>query len=247
MQKHFDVIAINVRGGDNVSWIDGSSMSERRLSSKIGIYATPTLVFLDGSGKVVFRMNGYRPPQDFHHVLRYVHNREYQRQDFLGYLKKQQKKTVYRFASHPQLVSVKNLKRINKPVAVLFENRDCTGCSELHRKVLNHPEVLKQLKKFVFVRFDSYSDAAIVDVNGKRTTPRQWVKQLKLNHIPGIILFHDGEEVIRIDGRVYHYHMSERLRYVSHGFYEKYTTFGLYQKVRRKELLRSGKTIDYSE
>jgi thioredoxin-related protein len=247
MQKHFDAIAINVRGSSNVSWIDDSSMSERQLTSKIGVYATPTLVFLDGSGKVVLRMNGYRTPQDFHYVLQYVHKREYKRQDFLSYLKKQQKKPVYRFTSHPQLVSVKNLKHINKPVAVLFENSDCTGCAEFHRKVLNHPAVLKQLKKFVFVRYNSYSSNPIFDTNGKRTTPRQWVKQLKLNHIPAMILFHKGEEIIRIDGRVYHYHMSERLRYVSHGLYEKYTTFGLYQKVRRKELMRTGKTIDYSE
>ena len=247
IQKHFDAIAINIRGRRNVNWLDGSSLDERQLTAKIGIYATPTLVFLDGSGKVVFRMNGYRTVQAFRHVLHYVHDQEYKRQDILSYIKKHDQKIVYRFAKHRYLVTKKNLKKIKKPLAVLFENKGCTGCAEFHQKVLNHPEVLEQLKKFVFVRFDSYSNATIVDVNGKRTTPRQWVKQLKLNHIPGMILFHNGEERVRIDGRVYKYHMRERLRYVGGLYYKKYTTLGLYNRMRRKELIRQGKGIDYSE
>ncbi|MEJ2175014.1 MAG: thioredoxin fold domain-containing protein [bacterium] len=50
MQKHFDVIAINVRGAAEVTWIDGARYSEQSLSRHLRTFGTPTIVFLSAAG-----------------------------------------------------------------------------------------------------------------------------------------------------------------------------------------------------
>lgn len=64
-QRHFNAIDINIFGGREVTWVDGRAMPEKAFAAFMKIRATPTLVFLDASGKVVHRIDGYLPPDEF--------------------------------------------------------------------------------------------------------------------------------------------------------------------------------------
>jgi len=113
--------------------------------------------------------------------------------------------------------------------------------------VLNHPDVQPELKAIRVVRLDAMAETPITDLQGKKTTPRAWAAALKLNHRPGMVLFDDGKEVVRMEGRFYKFHFKEVLRYVSSGAYKRYDRFGAYLDDRQQELLSKGVNIDFSE
>lgn len=247
IQKNFDVIAVNVRGAGDVTWIDGANYSEQELALKLKVYATPTLVFIDPDGKKVLQLNGYRSPASLRHALEYVHAKAYRQQSLAAFTEKQKSTPVYKMREHARFEKINDLSRARGPLAVIFENPQCVDCASFHEKVLNHPEVLAELKPFRVARLDTSTETPLVDVSGTRTTPRAWAAALDLNHRPGVVLFQDGKEAARLEGRFYHFHFKELLRYVSGRHYQRYDRFGSYLVDRQAELLRQGVNIDLSE
>jgi len=247
MQKHFDVIAINIRGDKEITWTDKKSYSETELAKKIGVVATPTIVFLNTKGKKILQLNGYRKPLAFRYALEYVQSRQYAKSSLTEYLKLRQNKPVYKFLEHAYLKKMPDLTGYKKPLAILFEDKDCVGCQEFHKKVLGHKAVLPELEKFLFVRLDSYSPDLVTNLTGKKIKPARWAKQLGLNYRPGMALYNNGKLVSVVNGRLYHFHFKETLRYVSGRYFEKYDSFSQYLQARQKELLSQGIDIDLSE
>ncbi len=246
-EKHFDVIGINIRGDRPVEWFDGKTYSERELAGNLKVKATPTLVFFDTKGKIVLQLNGYRKPAALRQALAYVHGKHYRTQTLAAFVEQQNKAAVYHFRKDPRFSDMTDFKGYAKPLAVIFEDKDCTDCDEFHAKVLNHAEVLPELAKFKVVRLDAYSDSPIVGIDGRKTTPKKWAQSLNLVYRPGIVFFNEGKERMRMDGMQYHYHFKELLRYVSGKYYPQYATFSLYNAARREELLSQGVVIDYSQ
>lgn len=246
-EKNFDVIAIDVRGSNSVEWFDGNSRSEKELADHLKVMATPTLLFFDAEGKAVLRLNGYRRPRALRQALDYVQGKHYRTQSLASFVEKQGNAAVYRLRADARFADTSDFKGYTKPLAVIFEDRDCTDCDEFHDKVLSHPAVQPELKKFRVVRLDAYSTAPIIDIEGRKTTPKEWAQRLNVIYRPGIVLFDEGKERARMDGMQYHFHFSELLRYVSGRHYRKYSRFNLYNADRREELLRQGAVIDYSQ
>ena len=247
IEKHFDVVAVDIRGGAETVWIDGASYSERALARHLKVFATPTIVLLGMDGKPALQLTGYRDPRALRQALDYVQSKSYVNQTFTEFLAKQPKPVVYEFRSHPLFTVRANFKGYEKPLAILFEDRQCAECTRFHEKTLNHPDVLAEMKPFLFVRFDADSTEPVVDIEGNTTSPAKWVNTLGLTYRPAVVLFNEGREITRIDNRLYHYHFKERLRYVSGGYYELYPTTSAYNAARREELLSKGVSIDYSE
>ncbi len=247
MQKHFDVIGINIRGGAEVTWIDGATYTERALAGKLKAFATPTIVFLDLDGNQTLQLTGYRDPRALRVALEYVQSKSYRSQPFTAYVAARDKTTVYTLRNHPQFATATNFKGYRKPLAILFEDRQCAECARFHDKTLHHPDVLAELKKFQFVRLDTDSSQPIVTTDGKTMTPAQWARALDLSYRPALALFSEGREIYRVDGRLYHFHLKETLRYVSGGYYRRYDDFSKYNAARRDELLKQGIDINYAE
>lgn len=247
IRKHFDVIGVNIRGSLEVTWIDGATYTERELARKLQTIATPTLVFLDPDGNKVLQLNGYRDPRALRLALEYVQAKAYRAEPLAAYLAARAKPAVYALRDHPQFSAVTDFKGYRKPLAVLFEDRGCAECARFHEKTLNHPDVLAEMKPFLFVRLDADSDRGIVGLDGRPTTPAQWVRALDLTYRPAMVLFDEGREIFRMDGRLYHFHFKEALRYVSGGYYKRYPSISRYNAARREELARQGVDIDYSE
>lgn len=246
-EKHFDIIGINIRGGNTVEWFDGNEYPEADLARKLKVVATPTLVFLDAQGEVVLRLNGYRQPPALRQALEYVQGRYYRSESLAGFVEKQNQAAVYRLRPDPRFSELSDFKGYAGPLAVIFEDRDCADCDEFHAKVLNHPAVQPELAKFKVVRLDAYSTAPIVNIDGRRTTPREWAQRLNIVYRPGVVFFNEGRERMRMDGMQYHFHFKELLRYASGRHYRKYSTFSSYNAARRAELMSQGVAIDYSQ
>ena len=69
IEKHFDVIALNIRGDREIQWDEHTVYSEKTLAAELKVHFTPTLIFLNSAGEKVFQMNGYRNPSAFLHVV----------------------------------------------------------------------------------------------------------------------------------------------------------------------------------
>lgn len=64
-RRLFVPLAIDIYGAREVTWIDGAKLSEKALAAKLGIRATPTVLFLDEKGGVAQRITGFFPPNKF--------------------------------------------------------------------------------------------------------------------------------------------------------------------------------------
>lgn len=245
-EKHFDVIAIDIRGGNTVEWFDGMSYTEQALAAKLKVIATPTMLFFDHRGKTVLRLNGYRQPRSLRQALDYVHRKQYRLQSLASFVEQQKQNPVYGFRQDPRFSRITNFKGYSQPLAVIFEDQDCVDCDEFHSKVLDHADVQPELAKFKVVRLDAYSTSPIVDFDGRKTSPREWAERLNVVYRPGVVFFNEGKERVRMDGMQYHYHFKELLRYVSGKHYRRHASFSSYNAARREELLQQGAVIDYS-
>jgi len=247
IREHFDVVALNFQGDREVTWLDGKTYREAQMPSVLRILGTPTLVFIDRDGKQVLKFMGYHQPDVFRAALEYVHSRSYRTQSLAQFIESRPKKPVYELRSHPSFQKISDFSGYKGPQLVIFEDRNCSDCGSFHDKALNHPDVLTELKPFRVARLDAGADTAIVDVNGKKTTTRAWASALNVNNRPGLVLFDEGQKVTQTDGRLFHFHTKELLRYVSGKYYKRYDRFGSYLADRQAELIRSGKNIDFGE
>jgi thioredoxin-related protein len=250
IRSHFDVVGINVRGASETVWTDGKTHTERSLASHLAAFATPTLLFLGQDGKPVLQLPGYRDPRALRHAFDYVRTKSYLRnRSFAAWVETRQRPVLYELRDHPLFASAAapNFKGYRGPIAILFEDRYCADCERFHERTLYHPDVIAEMKKFFFVRFNAGAHFQVIDPGGKATTPAQWARSLGLSYRPALVLYDEGREIMRIDGLLYPFHFKERLRFVSGKHYKRYESLSQYSAARRVELLKQGVDIDYGE
>lgn len=164
IEANFRVVALNMKGDRSLTWLDGSFQTEKALVSQLKVFASPTILFFDTSGKTVYRVNGYRSPQTFRQLIDFVRQRKYMTQSLASFTEQSSQASGYVFLPHPQFLNSANLSaNRGKPLAVIFEDRDCADCAEYHEKTFRHPEIMQEMKKFNIVRVDAYSDQALTD------------------------------------------------------------------------------------
>ncbi|MEJ1464109.1 MAG: thioredoxin fold domain-containing protein [Candidatus Sedimenticola sp. (ex Thyasira tokunagai)] len=249
IKEHFDVIQINIKGDREVAVDTDTTVTEKELAGMLKVQYTPTILFLNTENKTVLRTNGYRSVPAFKHALDFVQQKAYERTTLAKFIGEQKPAKVYSFRDHPQLKKITNLQQAAaNPMALLFEDQACDACDALHDGILKDPETRAILENFTFVRLDGDSNESIIDVDGNKTTPKEYARKLGLTYRPGIVLFDRNKEVIRMDGMLYTYHFQGVLRYVGERHYEKYPgEFYKYLGTLREKILASGKSIDISK
>lgn len=246
IQEHFDVIAINVKGDRQVQYNQALSFSEKELADNLEVALTPTIIFINSENKTVARLNGYRSPEQFKPILEYVTQQIYKTETLSDYLAKQTPAAHYTLANNELFQAHKDLSSIKTPLAVIFESNTCSDCAYLHDTLLQDEAIKKELKALTVVRFDANNSSEIIDVNGQKTSPQDWLKQLKLSYQPGMVFFDEGKEVTRLEGKLYNFHFQQLLNYVSSQGYKE-RSFPEHLGMRQAELLQQGKTVDIGE
>jgi predicted bacteriocin transport accessory protein len=246
IQEHFDVIGINIKGSKEIAINEDLTLTEREYAKHLKVQYTPTVLFLNQDNEVVVRINGYRSAHNFKYILDYVKNKEYNNMTLTAYLDKVNNKTLYTLKPNDMFKDIKDLSKIDGPLAVIFEDGSCTQCDYLHNNTLKNKDVIHELSQVTVVRYDATSEEKIVTPDGKITTPKQWAKDMLLDYRPGIVMFNKKKEIVRIDALLYSFHFKELVRYVSGEFYETYHTFLDYLGPRQQDLLNDGVNIDIS-
>jgi thioredoxin-related protein len=243
-QKYFDVIDINVRGERLVTGFDGYVITEKKFSINHKTNFTPSLMFIDGNGKTVLKLQGYYPPYQFRAALEYVADKHYLKETFHDYLDRAgvavtEGKTEinsHLAFSRPPFVLDRTRFAGQTPLAVFFEQGRCHACDILHGGPLQDARINKKLGELEVVQLDMNSNAQVLTPDGHRLTAKAWSRKLGLFYAPTIIFFDEkGKEIIRVDSVVQLYRLSNVLDYVLTGGFRKYTTFQRWRREYKKE------------
>ncbi len=241
-RKHFDVIPVDIWSDREVVTMDWRVISEKDYALSQGTNFTPTIVFFDDRGKVVFRLRGYYPPYQFRAALEYVADRHYRRMTFREYLAGGDPDLAFEegglieedFFMSPPYVLARDRIPGQKPLAVFFEQGNCHACDVLHTKPLSEPSIQKMLQEFEVAQVNMWSDTPVLTPDGRRTTARRWAADLGLFFAPSVVFFDErGDEILRLDSVARFFRLSRVLTYVLTGAYRRVDGF---QRWRREAL-----------
>ncbi|VAW55026.1 hypothetical protein MNBD_GAMMA06-1396 [hydrothermal vent metagenome] len=242
LRKHYNLIAFDIWGIDDIIDTDGKKYTERGLSIHYQTNFTPSLIFYDVEGTPVFRLRGFYPPYKFRAALQYTVEMFYKQETFSAYLERgnpgkyflQAGLTERDFFIKPPF-NLKTLQKNTKTTAVFFEQGNCHTCDLLHSGPLSKTSSIKELKKMNVVQLNMWSDTAVITPQGKKTTAKNWAKSLDIFYTPSIVFFDEtGKEIIRIDSVTQFYRLLGVLDYVNQQGYKKSTDYQSWRLQNRK-------------
>lgn len=243
IKANFDTIAINTRGDRDVAFNEEVSVQEKQLSEMLKVRATPAILFLNADNEPVARVDGYRAPERFGAILRFVQSKAYEEGSLADYLDQNLDKGRYSLLPHPLFSDQTDLSTVKGPLMLIFEDGSCIDCQELHERTLSREDVQAEMRQFTVVRLDADSDTPITAPDGSKTSPKELARQNEMLYRPGVMLFDAGKAVSRMDSLLFPYHFRENLRYVGRGFHRN-MEYRQYSEQRTEELLSSGVNID---
>ena len=252
-QRHFDFVAINIFGALEVTDVDGEVLPEGKFAMKTRVMFTPTLLVFGEDGSVVFRMNGYYPPPRFRAVMRFIAERRYTDERFVEYYDSQEKQAgsgilhVGDSTMPGPPFDLVNRDR-NKPLLVLFEQKECLGCDELHQDIFRRPETRNFLEKFEIAVLDIRAREPLTTPLGKETDSLSWAMRLGVKTVPTQVIFDaEGREVFRNEGYARAFHVQSILDYVASGAYVENEDFQRYIQARADRLREEGVAVKLME
>lgn len=248
-QKYFDVVAINIWGDKDVT-VGDRVFSEKQFAEALKVQYTPTLLFFNEKRKAVFRANGYYPPERFRVVLEYVGRHLEEKESFQQALARMAPppSSGRLHVEHGTVKNPENLQQAlspDKPLLVMFEQRQCSTCDELHDDILQRPESRKLLDRFNVAVLDMWSQQPVVTPSGKRLRIRDWAKQADIQYAPSLLFFDaSGKEIFRIDAYLKAFHVQSVMDYVASGAYTRWPNFQRYIEDRAERLRARGIEVE---
>ena len=248
-QQYFDVIALNMWGDREVTALQGEVISEKEFAAGLKVQYTPTLLFLNEQGDPVVRLNGYYQPHIFSAILDYVAQHKESELPLREYIA-----TVTPQAASGKLhveqgfltapVDLSAIEK-SKPLVVLFEQKQCPTCDELHQDILRRAEIRKSLDGFSVAVLDMWSRDAITTPAGVKTTVREWAQSLGIQYAPSLLFFDRvGEEIFRSEGYLRAFHIHGVLDYVLSEAYKQQPEFQRFLQERRADFEKRGLDVD---
>lgn len=250
-RRYFDSIALNMWGDREVTWIDGKTYSEKQFAALLRVNFTPTLLFLDEQGQVALRLNGYYPPRKFNAALDYAGQRLEKKTAFGDYLKKVPSSPATGifidepFFSSPPYSLQRNVHPASKPLLVLFEQKTCAACDEMHATAFKEAETRSLLDKFEVVRLNLFGKTPLIAPDGRRLSEADWGRALKVAYTPTLVFFDaSGKEVFRVDAYLKTFHLQSSLDFVASGAYKTQPNFQRFIQTRADAMREKGIAVE---
>jgi thioredoxin-related protein len=250
-RRRFYPVAINIWGDREVTWIDGSTLSEKAFAARLEVQFTPTLLFFDEKGAIALRLNGYYPPHKFGAALDYVSGRHETATSFAAYLRRHASEPAsgklhdQAFFLKPPLDLERARKPAARPLAVLFEQKQCAACDELHQQGFRDPAARALIRGFDVARVELFGAEKLITPQGKTLTAEQWGRELNVAYTPTLVLFDaKGAEVFRIEAYLKPFHLASGLDYVASGAYRAEPSFQRYIQARAEKIRAAGGRVE---
>jgi thioredoxin-related protein len=248
-RDHFEVIAINLWGDREVTDLTGAATTEKEFARALRVMFTPTLLFLDEQGGVALRLNGYYPPHRFNAALDYAVQYHGGSPTFLEYLARIDPVPASGVLhSEPSFLKPGTdlaARSRDKPLLVMFEQKDCAPCDELHDDILQRPEARRQLDRFDVIVLDMWSQERLRRPDGRQGTAADWARELDVKYAPTLVFFDTGNtEVFRTEAYLRAFHTVSAMDYVASRAWLEYPEFQRYISARAERLEAQGVHID---
>ncbi|HSJ47369.1 MAG TPA: thioredoxin fold domain-containing protein [Gammaproteobacteria bacterium] len=248
-QATVNVVSINMWGDREVTGLDGRLTTEKQFAEDLKVMFTPTLLVFNEQAEVIMRVNGYYAPHQFDALLDYIADRKEAEMSFRDYYaarapaeasgKLHQDDSFlqppYRLASRDS----------DKPLLVLFEQKVCAPCDELHLDILQREESRVQLARFDVALLDIRSRDSLQRPDGSTGSVRDWVQELDVQYAPTLVMFDaQGQEAFRTEAYLRTFHVQSALAYVASGAYKDQPNFQRYLQARAADLEARGIHVD---
>lgn len=248
-RSRFDAIAINLWGDREVTDLQGRHVTEKEFARGMKVQFTPTLLFLDGRGSVTLRVNGYYPPHKFSAALDFASGGAKPGETFASYFARLNPAPASGklhiepgFIQPPYKLAIKGAK---KPLLVLFEQKECPACDELHNEAFTRPETRALLNRFDVAVLDIWSNEMVQTTSGEQLTAKEWARRMNIQHAPSMVFFNTmGKEVFRTEAYLRPFHVQSALDYVSSGAYREQKEFQRFVQSRADALREQGIEVD---
>jgi thioredoxin-related protein len=250
-RKRFDVIALNLWGDREVTDLAGKVVTEKTFARDLKVQFTPTLLLFDEKGQVALRLNGYLPPHKFEAAVDFVGRGLEKKQHFADYLATQAREpAATELNDEPWLLPAPlkladALRQGGKPLIVLFEQKECAACDELHWEAFTRPEVKALLEKFAVARIDMASREPVQTPGGPTRPGRDWARSIGIFYTPSLAFFDpQGKEVFRVEGYLRPFHFASSLDYVASGAYRTQPEFQRFIEARAAARRAKGEKLE---
>lgn len=243
LQKHFDIVDINMFGNKEITDIDRKEYSEKDFAIKYKVQFTPTLIFFDEKGKQILRLNGYVNTKKFNIALDYIKDKKENILSYKEYLNKDNKNNTTVINKSDLFKKSKNLMRAkdSKKMAIFFESTECEDCKVLHNKLLKDKTTRALLKKIDLYQIDMNSSKSIVNPQRIITKIKDWTKELNITNTPTVIFFDENaNEIIRIESSFKNFHFQSIVDYVVSDSYKEEKEFQRYLTKRANTIREQG-------
>jgi len=248
-RKYFDVIAINMWGDREVRDLAGNKVTEKQFAKDARVMFTPTLLLLTEKSQLALRINGYFSPDKLEAALDYVGQKMEGKLAFRDYLQKlaavpaSGKLQAEDFFLKPPY-DLQSLNHREKPLLLLFEQKQCQDCDELHGNIFKRKQTRAQLRHFNVVRLDMWADTPLIDMQGNKTTAKDLARSLNIKYVPSMLFYDGAEEVIRTEAWLKSFHIESVMDYVASGAYRTRPEFQRYIADRAARLEAQGVHVD---
>ena len=249
IQQHFDGISLNMWGDRDVISVGGRNFTEKTFAAALKVQYTPTLLFLDESGKVALRLNGYYPPADFRAALDYVAQKLETSTSFAEYRAASLPESEGKLIAEDFFLAKSNLQQLlisqQRPLVVYFETAECGECETMHRRILTDTATRKLVTQASNVQLNMASRQPLTTPDGRETTATEWAQELGIAYTPSLLFFDtDGKEVMRIDAFLKTFHFQSVYAYVLDGAYLEVPEFQRYISARADHIREAGFDTD---
>ena len=140
---------------------------------------------------------------------------------------------------------LQKLVKSDKPLLVLFEQKQCQACDELYSDVFKRPATLAQLQRFHVVRLDMWANTPLLSPTGHNTTAIEFAHQLKVQYAPSMVFFDgQGKEAFRAEAYLKSFHIQSVMDYVASGAYKSQPSFQRFIAARADRLEAEGVHVD---
>ena len=249
-RQHFDVIALNIWGDREVVDLSGKAMPEKAFATAQKVQFTPSLLLLDEKGEVALRLNGYIPPHKFSAALDFVGQRLEKKQNFSDYLAAKVREPASgqlhgeAWLMKPPL-KLAAAQKTGKPLLVLFEQKECAACDELHEEAFTRSDVAALLKQFQVAQIDMAARESVQTPAGETLAARDWARRIGVFYTPSLLFFDaKGREVFRVEGYLKSFHLASSLEYVASGAYRTQPEFQRFIETRAAQRRAKGERVE---
>ncbi len=234
IKENFDIIAIDVRGSRIVTTLKDEKITEKKYSILQNASFTPTLEFYDTQGVRVHRLVGYFPPYTIRAALEFVSDEHYKNETFKTYLDRgniphrDSKGEIYyrHFSMKSPYYLARNKIRAQRPLMVIFEQKNCHACDVLHASVFQNEVILSRINNIDVVQLDMSADEKVIDPAGRKITSRHWAEELGIFYAPTMVFYDEsGVELLRLGSVVHFNRLNKVLRYIDTHAYRNYKNF----------------------